>query len=164
MDVILVDTNDNPIGKEEKLKAHKEGLLHRAFSVFIYNSDGEMLLQQRAVKKYHSGGLWSNTCCSHPVSEKMKKEAEDRLESEMGLRCKLQKKGEFIYMAELENGIIEHEYDHIFVGKNDENPIPDPEEAEDYRWVSLEKLEKEIDESPEKFTPWLKIIIKKKLI
>lgn len=164
MDVILVDENDVPIGKEEKQKAHLEGRLHRAFSVFVFNSKGEMLLQKRSVKKYHSGGLWTNSCCSHPVTEDIKKEAEERLKIEMGIACKLEKKAEFIYIADVGNNLIEHEYDHIFTGVSDDEPVPDKEEADGYMWIDPEKLKAEIEKSPEEYTPWLRIIIEKRML
>lgn len=156
--VILVDKNDNEVGTEEKLKAHVDKKLHRAISIFIFNSKGEMMLQQRAASKYHSGGLWTNTCCSHPrPSESVQQAAERRLPEEMGFSCKLEKAFDFIYYAELDKGLTEHEFDHVFTGVFDGEPKLNKEEAESYRWVSIGQVRKEIEETPEQFTEWFKI-------
>jgi isopentenyl-diphosphate delta-isomerase len=155
--VILVDDNDKEIGTEEKIKAHKEGKLHRAFSIFVFNSRGELLLQKRAPSKYHSGGLWTNTCCSHPVpDENMTSTIHKRLEEEMGFDCELRKAFHFIYRAELTNGLIEHEYDHVFSGIYDGDVKPNPDEVSDFKWVELNDLEKDLAAHPELFTPWLR--------
>ncbi|MTI33495.1 isopentenyl-diphosphate Delta-isomerase [Xanthovirga aplysinae] len=161
-EVILVDRNDCPHGTMEKIEAHKKGVLHRAFSIFIFNDNGELMLQRRALHKYHSGGLWTNTCCSHPrEGEELLAAAHRRLKEEMGFICPLQHKFHFIYNAHLDNGLIEHELDHVFVGNYPGTPKFNPEEVMDYRFTSLQKLEKEISQSPEKFTEWLKIILPK---
>ena len=149
MDIILVD---------EKLKVHKEGKLHRAFSVFVFNSKNELLLQKRSSVKYHSAGLWTNTCCGHPV-DNIKKDAEKRLHEEMGFTCNLEEKFSFIYQARLGNGLIEHEYDHVLFGKYDKTPFPDPKEADGWKWVSITGLKKDIEENPQKYTAWLRVII-----
>lgn len=160
MDVIIVDEKDNEFGLEEKLKVHKKGNLHRAFSVFVFNSKKELLLQKRAKEKYHSSGLWTNTCCSHPKNgEDLKAEAEKRLKEEMGFTCNLEKKFSFIYRAVLDNGLIEHEYDHVFFGKFNKNPNPNPSEVKGWKWISLKKLKEDMGKSPKEYTPWLRIII-----
>lgn len=157
--VVLVDKEDHKKGTEEKLKAHKENKLHRAFSVVIFNSDGELLLQKRAQEKYHSGGLWSNTCCSHPApGENLKESAEKRLQEEMGFETELSEVYSFYYQKDFE-GLSEHEIDHVFVGSFDGDPDPDPSEAEDWRWVEPEKLKKEINEEPSRFSFWFQKIV-----
>ncbi|MDO8601161.1 MAG: isopentenyl-diphosphate Delta-isomerase [bacterium] len=161
MEVILVDKKDNIVGVGEKLKVHREGKLHRCFSIFIFNKKGEMLLQKRAKSKYHSGGLWSNACCSHPRSDKKTEdEARKRLKEEMGISCKLKEVFSFIYKANLGN-LIEHEFDHVFRGKFDGNPSPDEKEADGWKWISLKDLKEDVKENPEKYTAWFKIILEK---
>src|SRR4030042_2763439 len=124
--IILVDENDREIGTEEKLKTHEQGKLHRAFSIFVFNSKGELLLQRRAKGKYHSGGLWTNTCCSHPrEGEKLEEAVHRRLKQEMGLDCPLKEAFSFIYKVRFENGLFEHELDHVFIGRVDGKPVPD---------------------------------------
>ena len=157
-DIILVDENDNEIGTGEKLAVHKAGLLHRCFSIFVFNSKGQLLLQKRARGKYHSGGLWTNTTCSHPrPGESDKAGAERRLQQEMGMKVDLQEKFKFIYRAELDNGITEHELDHVFFGVSDSDPDPDPDEAEDWKWVDMDWLAQNISDHPERYSVWLKI-------
>lgn len=157
--VILVDEKDNEIGVKEKMAAHVEGKLHRCFSIFIFNSKGQLLLQKRAKGKYHSGGLWTNTCCSHPRPNKnLKEEAEKRLKEEMGIECDLKEIFSFIYKAKVGN-LIEHEFDHVFLGKFDGKPQPDEKEAEDWKWIEPEELRKDIKENPEKYTYWFKLIL-----
>lgn len=161
--VILVDKKDKEIGREEKLKAHQEGKLHRAFSVFIFNKKGELLLQKRAEAKHHSGGLWSNACCSHPrPGFDLKGEAKKRLKEEMGIETCLKEVFSFIYKAKV-GDLIEHEFDYVFVGKFDGEPKPDKSEAEDWKWLNEKDLKKDIKESPEKYTFWLKIIAHRQL-
>lgn len=158
--IVLVDKNNRKIGVEEKIKAHKEGKLHRAFSIFIFNSRGELLIQQRAKTKYHSGGLWSNTVCSHPKpNETYNQAVHRRLNEEMGFNCKLKKLFCFIYNAGFQNGLIENEYDCVFIGKFDGNPKPNPQEIMDYKWVSMKELKQEIIKNPNKFSVWLKIAL-----
>jgi len=160
MEVILVDEKDNVIGKEEKIKAHQKGLLHRAFSVFVFNQKKELLMQKRSEIKYHSAGLWSNTCCSHPSpGERTIDAAEKRLQEEMGFTCKLKEAFEFIYKAEFPDGLIEHEYDHVFIGKHYKNPEPDPLEVSKWMWISLENLKKDIQLHPKKYTEWLNVCL-----
>jgi isopentenyl-diphosphate delta-isomerase len=159
--VILVDENDNEIGTEEKMKAHQNGgKLHRAFSIFIFNSKGELMLQKRAKSKYHFGGLWTNTCCSHPRSgEPLEKTARDKLKQEMGFETSLEEMFTFIYKATSENGLTEHELDHVLTGRFDDEPKPNPEEADDWKWVSLNELQNDVNENPDNYTPWFKIAL-----
>ena len=159
--VVLVDKNDNKVGLKDKLQAHIDGDLHRAFSILLFNSDNKILLQKRAESKYHSGGLWSNTCCSHPVDgESIINAGIRRLQEEMNIECdNLEHLFEFTYKADLED-LTEHELDHVLVGFYDKQEIDlNPEEASDYRWVSLKKLKQEISDFPDNFTAWFKIII-----
>ena len=156
--VILVDKNDNEVGTMEKQEAHVKGLLHRAFSVFIFNDKNELLLQRRAVNKYHSGGLWTNTCCSHPrQNEKTEDAAKRRLLEEMGMRSTLKKQFDFVYKAKLDNNLYEHELDHVFFGFTNDLPIINPEEVEDYTYKTLEDIGNEMKTNPDKYTEWFKI-------
>lgn len=158
--VILVDEKDREKGVMEKLEAHQKGLLHRAFSVLIYNDKGEWLLQKRASAKYHSAGLWTNACCSHPeANQSIKLQAEERLKFEMGIHTDLQHRFNFIYKAELDNGLTEHEFDHVFIGTFSGNPILNPDEAEDFIWKNYAEILQEINTQPEKFTEWFKLIV-----
>ncbi|NCB69227.1 MAG: isopentenyl-diphosphate Delta-isomerase [Bacteroidia bacterium] len=158
-DVILVDEFDQPIGTMEKMEAHVKAALHRAISVFIFNSKGEWLLQRRAIEKYHSRGLWTNTSCTHPApGETSLEAAHRRLHEEMGLKAELREVFSFKYIQELENNLTEHEYDHVFVGYSDELPVPNPDEVMDYKYISYQDLLQEVAESPEKFTAWFKMI------
>ena len=153
--VILVDEQDKTIGKMEKQQAHLEGLLHRAFSIFIFNSEKKLLLQKRASSKYHCGGLWTNTCCSHPrENEEIQDAAIRRLQEEMGMHCELTPIFSFLYKAALENGLTEHEFDHVFIGQSNQIPAINKEEVDDFRYVGMEELQLEINESPQNFTPW----------
>ena len=155
--LVLVDPMDRAIGTMEKLAAHEQGLLHRAFSLFVFNSKNELLLQRRAVGKYHSGGLWTNTCCSHPRPEEdTAKAVTRRLYEEMGMSCDVTHGFSFIYKAAFGNGLIEHELDHVYFGWSDERPVPNTEEVVSYRYLSLEQVENEIHASPEHFTVWFK--------
>lgn len=157
--VILVDERDQPLGLMEKMEAHRQGLLHRAFSVFVLNNNGELLLQQRALHKYHSGGLWTNTCCSHPrYNEKIEDAAHRRLMEEMGFDCYVEKAFEFTYRAELDKGMIEHEYDHLFIGYHNADPKVNPAEVMDFKWQDLDSIERELREEPEQYTAWFKKI------
>lgn len=159
--VILVDENDNVIGFQEKFKTHLEGDLHRAFSVFIFDFAGNILLQKRASSKYHSGGLWSNTCCGHPrPGEATLDAAHRRLAEEMGFDCELKEVLRLKYKVELDNNLLEHEFDHVFVGNFQGQPLPAPGEVEDWRWVPIELLKNDTDRSPESFTYWLTQIMK----
>ena len=156
--VILVNTNNEAIGVMEKMEAHEKGLLHRAFSVFIFNDKGEMLLQQRAMAKYHSGGLWSNACCSHPApGEDTASAASKRLKEEMGFTTDLNEVFAFIYKMEFENGLTEHEFDHVFIGRYNGEVYPDNTEVRDYCYMSMEDIRTSIDMFPLKYTAWFRI-------
>ncbi|WP_316767916.1 isopentenyl-diphosphate Delta-isomerase [Pedobacter frigiditerrae] len=162
--VILVDKNDNQIGLMPKMQAHIEGQLHRAFSVFIFNSKGELLLQQRALDKYHSGGKWTNTCCSHPrLGESNLAAANRRLKEEMGISCTLYYGFNFIYKADVNEGILEHEFDHVYFGISDALPQINKDEVSSYRFASLEDLKVDINKNPDLYTEWLKICFDKVL-
>jgi isopentenyl-diphosphate delta-isomerase len=156
--VILVDEHDQTIGKEEKMKAHELGILHRAFSVFVFNSQGELLLQQRAKSKYHSGGLWTNTCCSHPRPEEETLAAAHRkLIQEMGFDCELSEAFSFTYKAALDHSLTEHEFDHVLIGKYDSDPVLNPGEADAFKWASLEWIKEDLLKNPDAYTVWFKI-------
>jgi len=158
--VILVDENNNQIGLEEKILAHKKNLLHRAFSIFIFNDSFEILLQKRAPNKYHSGNLWTNTCCSHPLENlSLVESAKKRLVEEMGIKANLNEVFSFIYQAEFGNGLSEHEYDHVLFGISNNQPILNPDEAIDYKWIKISDLKAQIEKNPGNFTVWLQIMI-----
>ena len=160
--LILVDQEDNQIGTEEKIAAHEKALLHRAFSIFVFNSKRQLLIQKRARTKYHCGGLWANTVCSHPRDgETLNHAVHRRLGEEMGFDCEVLEVFEFVYKKKFENGLTEHEYDHVFIGKFDGQPIPNPVEIEDIKWLSIDEIEKDIEKNPENYTYWFKIAIKK---
>lgn len=155
--IILVNEADEVVGFEEKIRAHELGLLHRAFSIFIFNSKGEMLLQQRAADKYHSPLLWTNTCCSHPnKDENMSDALKRRLQEEMGLESDLEFQFKFIYKTAFSNGLMEHELDHVYMGVTDDQPVPDPAEVHDWKYISLDQLKLEM-QHPENFTVWFNI-------
>ncbi len=157
--VILVDENDREIGLMEKMEAHEKGLLHRAFSVFLFNENNELLLQKRASSKYHSGGLWTNTCCSHPrANESITEASARRLQEEMGITAVATPEFSFIYKAELENGLTEHELDHVLIGKFSGEPNINPEEVEDWKYVSMETIDQDLKNHPENYTAWFLII------
>jgi isopentenyl-diphosphate delta-isomerase len=158
--VILVNEFDEEIGTMEKLEAHQKGLLHRAFSVFVFNTKKELLLQKRALGKYHSEGLWTNTCCSHPSpGESIEEAAVRRLMEEMGYSCTVFKSFSFIYDVALDNDLIEHELDHVVIGISDNNPILNPAEASAFEWKSIETIKNEMDLFPDNYTSWFKIIL-----
>lgn len=160
--VILVNEQDESIGSMEKMEAHEKGLLHRAFSVFIFNSKGEMLLQQRAETKYHSAGLWTNACCSHPApGEGINEAAHRRLKEEMGFDTALSKAFDFTYKTSFDNGLTEHEYDHVFTGTYDGAVHPDDAEVKDHCFISMETIKEKIETEPEYFTSWFKIAFPK---
>ena len=160
--VIQVNHEDEVIGFVPKLEAHQRGVLHRAISVFIFNSNGEWLLQRRADNKYHSGGLWSNTCCSHPLPhEETKSAAIRRLSEEMGISCPLVEMFTSTYRTAFDNGLIEHELDHLFFGICDDFPIPDPAEVSNWKLISKQALIREVDQHPENFTAWFKLFFPK---
>ena len=160
-DVILIDENDAPIGTEEKLAAHQKGLLHRAISDFVFNSKGELLIQKRAHTKYHSGGLWTNTCCSHPApGEDTAVAAHRRLQYEMGFDCELRRIGGLLYKTVFDNSLTEHEYTHIFTGKY-AGPVDkvNPDEVEDWKWVAPDKLLDDMRKNPSAYTYWFKLAL-----
>ena len=158
--VILVDENNNQIGLEEKILAHKKNLLHRAFSIFIFNDSFEILLQKRAPNKYHSGNLWTNTCCSHPLENlSLVESAKKRLIEEMGIKANLNEVFSFIYQAKFGNGLSEYEYDHVLFGISNNQPILNPDEAIDYKWIKISDLKAQIEKNPGNFTVWLQIMI-----
>ena len=158
--VVLVDDAGNSIGMMEKLEAHQKGLLHSAISVFVFNTAGEVLLQQRAFSKYHSGGLWTNACCSHPrPDEFVPAAAHRRLNEEMGMDCELEALFDFTYRHDFDNGLTEHEFDNVFAGISDEVPNPDPGEVAAYRYASPREILKDINENPDAYTVWFKLII-----
>ncbi|WP_149240451.1 isopentenyl-diphosphate Delta-isomerase [Dyadobacter sp. 32] len=156
--VVLVNEQDDQIGLMQKLEVHQKGILHRAFSVFIFNSNHELLLQQRALGKYHSEGLWSNTCCSHPLpGETTAEAAVRRLDEEMGITAPLNFLYSFIYNAELDNGLTEHELDHVFWGMSDDLPVINTTEVGNYKYIAISELQKDLLENPDRYTEWLKI-------
>ncbi len=157
--VILVDERDNKLGLMEKMEAHEKGLLHRAFSVFVVNSSGELMMQQRALHKYHSGGLWTNTCCSHPRDgETTEEAAHRRLQEEMGFDCEIRKMFHFIYKAELDLGMTEHELDHLYIGFYNGIPQLNKKEVAEWKWMSIEEIEADLGDHPQNYTEWFKII------
>jgi len=160
--VVLVNEKDEKIGLMGKQEAHEKALLHRAFSVFIFNEKGELMLQQRALDKYHSPGLWANTCCSHQRDGESSIHAgKRRLMEEMGFETDLKESTTFIYKAAFDNGLTEHELDHILIGHYDGVPNLNPEEVADWKWMELERVKKDIQQNPEIYTAWFKIIFDK---
>lgn len=160
--VILVNEKDEPIGLMPKMEAHEKGLLHRAFSVFVFNDKNELMLQQRALSKYHSPGLWTNTCCSHQREGESNIEAgKRRLQEEMGFTTDLKDTMAFIYKAPFDNGLTEHEFDHILVGNFNDVPNLNPQEVSAWKWMKLEEVQKDMKNHPERYTEWFKIIFDK---
>jgi len=158
--VILVDEKDNAVGTMEKMEAHRKGELHRAFSVVVYNSKGEILLQKRAKTKYHSGGLWTNACCSHPQpNESMAEATARKLKQEMGIALHLDFAFKFIYQIKLDRNLVEHEYDHVFTGLFDGEPVVNAEEVEDWKFVNLISLRKDVAINPAYYTYWFRLIL-----
>lgn len=161
-EVILVNEKDKVLGYMEKQEAHIKGLMHRAFSIFIFNDKNELLLQKRAVEKYHSGGLWTNTCCSHPRKNETNIEAAyRRLNEEMGMSCVLNKVFTFTYKAVLDKGLTEHEFDHVFFGFTNQKPKINTDEVAEYKYISIVNLEKTVSTRPELFTEWFLICFPK---
>jgi|TARA_B110000967_G_C18899603_1_gene573653 isopentenyl-diphosphate delta-isomerase len=159
--VVLVDEKNNQIGLMPKMEAHEKALLHRAFSVFVFNKKGELMLQQRAASKYHSPLLWTNTCCSHQREGEGNLEAgKRRLQEEMGFTTDLKEVFSFIYKAPFDNGLTEHELDHVLIGSFDDAPNINKEEVENYKWMPMEDVKKDIEENPSIYTEWFKIIFK----
>ena len=160
--VILVDENDLPIGLMGKMEAHEKALLHRAFSVFVLNSKNELMLQRRALHKYHSPGLWTNTCCSHQrENETTLAAGSRRLQEEMGFVTPLKEKFSFIYKAAFDNGLTEHEFDHVLVGTYENSPDINEDEVGEWKWMGLKEIQKDIKNNPDNYTPWFKIIFEK---
>ena len=158
--VILVDEHDNEIGAMEKMEAHEKALLHRAFSIFVFNDDGQMMLQQRALSKYHSPGLWTNTCCSHPrPGESLEEATSRRIVEEMGFTCEMREVLSFIYKAPFDDGLTEHELDHVFIGTYNEDPEINPEEVAAWMWVEVDEILADVNENPENYTVWFKIAL-----
>lgn len=152
--------DDREVGQGEKLEVHRAGALHRAFSVFVFDRRGRLLLQKRAAGKYHSAGLWSNTACGHPRPGEVTREAaQRRLREEMGFDCALRAAFEFLYRAELDGALVEHEYDHVFVGTCEGEPAPDPEEVEDWRRVGMDELRRDLREEPGRYSYWLRAAV-----
>jgi isopentenyl-diphosphate delta-isomerase len=157
--IALVDPQDQIVGYGDKLKVHREGTLHRAFSVVVINGKGQWLLHRRALEKYHSGGLWTNTCCSHlGEGESMQEAAHKRLKSEMGISAQPDFVDSFHYRASFDNGLIENEIDHVFIARWDGSPDPDPGEVMDWKWCSPEQIEEDLDARPEDFSAWFPMI------
>jgi isopentenyl-diphosphate delta-isomerase, type 1 len=160
--IIAVDEFDKEIGSIEKMEAHYKGILHRAFSILVFNSDNQLLLQKRSVQKYHSPGLWTNTCCSHPqFGEDLHTAVYRRIKEEMGFTCNLKEIFSFIYKVEFEDNLFENEFDHVFIGKYDGEVIPNKEEVDDFKWVDINHIKEDIRVNPEKYTYWFKTLINK---
>lgn len=159
--VVLITEQDEPIGLMEKQQAHIAGVLHRAFSVFVFNDKGELLIQQRAHEKYHTPGLWTNTCCSHPrENESYEQAALRRLQEEMGFSCPIEFQFSFIYKADVGEGLTEHEFDHVFKGTYNQDPNINPEEVASFKWIDFDELLADVENNPQDYTPWFKIILK----
>jgi isopentenyl-diphosphate delta-isomerase len=158
--VILVDETDCEIGSASKSEAHRDGKLHRAFSIFVFNPAGQLLLQKRSMKKYHSDGLWSNTCCSHPrPGEKIEKEVLRKLQQEMGFQCALQWVFSFPYKIQFKNNLIENEIDHVFIGRFDGSPSPNPDEVDGWKWMDLKAVVHDVKLHPHTYSYWLTICL-----
>ncbi len=158
--VVLVDEQDNELGSMEKMEAHQKGVLHRAFSVLLFNSKGEVLLQKRSSNKYHSAGLWTNTCCSHPKpNERIDVAVRRRLKEEMGIDIQPEYAYKFLYKATLDNDLIEHELDHVYLGLFDGNPVINSSEVENWKFISLLEIKEDIRQNPEAYTYWFRLIV-----
>lgn len=159
LEVLLVDENNRGLGRMEKLEAHEKACLHRAFSVFLIH-DGKMLIQKRALSKYHCPGIWTNICCSHPLEGEVIPYALQRLKEEVGIeQVELEEVGTMIYKAEFDNGLTEYEYDHLLLGKYDGDVLINPEEVAEVRWIEFAQLKEEIEKNPQLFTPWFKLAL-----
>ena len=157
--IIAVDKFDKEIGSIEKMEAHYKGILHRAFSILVFNSNNQLLLQKRSKKKYHSPGLWTNTCCSHPnYGEELQDAIYRRLKEEMGFTCELKNAFSFVYKVELEDNLFENEYDHVFVGRYDGEIVVNKDEADDYKWVDINEVKADIVNNPQLYTYWFKCL------
>ncbi|AQR96256.1 isopentenyl-diphosphate Delta-isomerase [Clostridium saccharoperbutylacetonicum] len=160
--IIAVDELDKEVGKIEKMEAHHKGVLHRAFSILVFNSKNQLLLQKRNIKKYHSPGLWTNTCCSHPrYGEKLEEAIYRRLKEEMGFTCELKEIFSFIYKVELEKDLFENEFDHVFIGKYDGEIIANEDEVDAFKWADISEIKNDIFNKPELYTYWFKCLINK---
>ncbi|MFM7358544.1 MAG: isopentenyl-diphosphate Delta-isomerase [Sediminibacterium sp.] len=160
--LILVNELDEMVGTMEKMEAHQKAMLHRAFSIFVFNSTGELLMQQRAKEKYHCGGLWTNTCCSHPrPEEETSVAAQRRLQEEMGFSTPLKKVFDFVYHAPFSNGLTEYEFDHVYFGQYEGAILPNPKEVADFRYLKIETIRNLMEEDPSLFTPWFHIAFPK---
>ncbi|HSG68368.1 MAG TPA: isopentenyl-diphosphate Delta-isomerase [Bacteroidales bacterium] len=158
--VILVDNNDIEVGTMEKMEAHEKALLHRAFSIFIFNKAGQMMLQRRALSKYHSPGLWTNACCSHPrPGESLKQATSRRIVEEMGFSCDMREVFSFIYKAPFDHGLTEHELDHVFIGHYNGEPVINTDEVDDWKWIDVKVLLNEVHAHPELYTVWFRIAL-----
>lgn len=156
--VILVNESDHQIGVMEKMEAHEKAILHRAFSVFLFNSKGEMMLQRRALTKYHSAGLWTNACCSHPrPGETALEAAQRRTMEELGIQPQIQHIFSFMYKAAFDNGLTEHEFDHVFIGQWNDDVHLNPEEVAEIRYLTIEEIRSDVQENPDQYTAWFKI-------
>jgi len=161
--IIAVDEFDREIGSIEKLEAHYKGVLHRAFSILVFNSSNQLLLQKRSVKKYHSPGLWTNTCCSHPrYGESLEDATYRRLKEEMGFTCGLKEIFSFVYKVEFEDNLFEHEYDHVFIGRYDGQVMPNKDEVDDCKWVDFIEVKNDIKENSELYTYWFRKLVDEK--
>ena len=158
--VVLVDEQDKQLGLMEKMEAHEKGMLHRAFSVFIFDDAGNMLLQKRAESKYHSPSLWTNACCSHPRDgESVLKAAARRLQEELGFVCEIEKSFDFIYQAQLDQGLTEHEFDHVLIGKYEGEIAMNPDEVMDYKYIPMDELLRDVAKNAENYTVWFKVAL-----
>lgn len=158
--LILVDDADREIGTGEKMQVHREGRLHRAFSIFVFDRRGRMLMQRRAATKYHSAGLWSNTCCGHPRSgESVVESGQRRLMEEMGFSCELRPVSSFVYRAEVGNGLVENEFDHVLFGRYDADPQPDAREVMQWAWLAYPDLLHDVGHRPEAYSTWLRVML-----
>ena len=156
--IILVDKNDLAIGEMEKMEAHEKAVLHRAFSIFVFNGQNKLMLQQRALSKYHSPGLWTNTCCSHPrPGEPVLNAGHRRLMEEMGFDCEIEKIFDFIYKAKLDQGLTEHEFDHVLFGRYNDKPVINPKEVASWKWMKMEDVAEDMMVNPKKYTVWFRI-------
>lgn len=155
--LILVNEKDEVVGYGEKMEVHEKAQLHRAFSIFVMNKNDQVMIQKRADHKYHSGGLWANTCCSHPIKdEEQEVTVHRRLKEEMGFTCPLKEIFSFVYKAELDKGLTEHEFDHVYFGRYEGNPDPNPEEVGDWKWIDIHQLNQELISQPEKYVYWIR--------
>jgi isopentenyl-diphosphate delta-isomerase len=160
VELILVNESDEIVGYEKKLAVHQKGLLHRAFSVFIFNANRQLLIQQRSLSKYHSEGLWTNTCCSHPIKgENLENTVTQRLNFEMGINCPVEKMFDFRYEVRFKNGLVENELDYVYFGFSNDSPNPNPDEVMNFKWVDVSELSEWITSEPDKFTHWFQRIV-----